>query len=158
MTSEILSCGGCGRRTTRGLANEHHVKPRAAGGASGAVIDLCVECHALIHRVAEGIRHNRAQSLIDQLRILYPSEKVQARLLELATTVAHEMLAAHRGERALDPDEPVAVSFKLPRAVHRAAAEAASMLRSPGSGRRIGVPGLAQELLLDYLKTRGLIR
>ena len=46
---EPVPCALCGRSFSKKSLTRHHLVPRQHGGHGGPVIDLCRQCHGMVH-------------------------------------------------------------------------------------------------------------
>ncbi|QDH83480.1 endonuclease [Achromobacter phage Motura] len=101
-TITLPHCWVCGARFNdlpdnpgSAMREEHHVVPRAAGGADGPTVSLCETHHQMLHKVSAGKEPRRY--LFHPLIQALPSKEQQQKVVYLAT-VAHNAFAATKDD------------------------------------------------------------
>jgi hypothetical protein len=128
----------CGSATKS--AHGHHVVPRASGGSEGPVVDLCGDCHTVVHSAAK--RMGRGKSPDDLLSHLDDGARGRAQLL------IQVILTAELGrEGSTNPRPVLAVQLHCP--IYMKAIDMAA--RDRGFTSREGfINGLARSLAQGY--------
>lgn len=86
----IPVCWACMRPTPQTMGNEHHVRPRAAGGDDGEANKkwLCAGCHQSLHRMSEMILRGAPGLAQDAASVMYTDPAARQRVLFLAKEAA----------------------------------------------------------------------
>jgi hypothetical protein len=113
-------CGCCGELFPTIHRHFHHKIPQAAGGPDTPenIIQLCPGCHDGLHALAHKMLSRKFSNprVMDTLKILFKeNQKAIQMCYFLATRVRDSLIIAR--EEGIDPDQEVAVSTALPKAV-----------------------------------------
>ena len=159
-----FKCDLCGKTFPKALIHEHHVIKQANGGrdTNENVIRLDVTCHSAVHQTEMALKNkSRRGSVGDLVSVLFPQNVVaQKRCMELAVTAA----LGGGGDKtqpdyaAFDSDELVHLTpTRVPPRIKVLVMRLVKELRSPKSGKRLGVSSYIRGLIEADLRRRGML-
>ncbi len=145
----IGTCWVCADTLPRPFLNEHHRKPRSAGGGEEEInkVFICPTCHTACHAITKVFLKGKTGQVRDMLGLLIHDDKAAAeRMMEL---VQAEAAAWRSGDRS----EFQRVTFNLQRSVYDALKGIASATRNPNSKRPMGVGMLMETILTKWVES-----
>lgn len=134
----IIHCAICDAKVPVQFKNSHHERPQAAGGGAEDEVDLCVNCHQNLHRVADLLKANRGSEAQDAAKIAYPQVAVREKLFKFAMLCVEWMRLKEDGKLKLDDE--VQINFVVP-------AEVKVALTQMAADRKMGVSRFCGELV-----------
>jgi hypothetical protein len=145
----IGTCWVCTDTLPRPFLNEHHRKPRSAGGGEEEInkVFICPTCHTACHAITKVFLKGKTGQVRDMLGLLVHDDKAAGeRMMEL---VQAEAAAWRSGDRS----EFQRVTFNIQRGAYDALKGIAAATRNPNTQRPMGVGFLMETILTKWVES-----
>lgn len=98
-------CYICEKEMVIEFKESHHEMPKAYGGEQGKEKDLCMNCHKILHKVADLIYYAKVAKVREILVSAFENREAMERLIGLAKIIVQGRLLKEEGKikRDLEP-------------------------------------------------------